>query len=158
LITLANNWTSLWLVQMPYNPSIPLDLREKPRRPVNSGVMCRRFMAISEFETKRDEKIVGQFVEKHRPPAHLRNQVDLAFRIEGQSVIIFEIRELWNQRDKKIESPIAKATYIKKTNSWKFYWQRADLKWHRYEPTSEVKTIEEFLAVVENDEYGCFWG
>jgi len=25
----------------------------------------------------------------------------------------------------------------------------ADLKWHRYEPNSEVKTLEEFLAVVD---------
>ena len=71
-------------------------------------------MAISEFETKRYEKIVGQYIEKRRPPAHVRNQVDLDFRVEGQSVIIFEIREIWNQKDKKVESPIAKATYIKK--------------------------------------------
>ena len=115
-------------------------------------------MAISEFETKRYEKIVGQYIEKRRPPAHVRNQVDLDFRVEGQSVIIFEIREIWNQKDKKVELPIAKATYIKKSNSWKLYWQRADLKWHRYEPTPEVKIIEEFLEVVENDKYACFWG
>ena len=115
-------------------------------------------MTISEFEIKRYEKIVGQYIEGRRPPEHVRGQVDLAFRIDGQSVTIFEIREIWNQRDKKVESPIAKATYVKKTNSWKIYWQRADLKWHRYEPVSETKTIEEFLAVVENDEYQCFWG
>ncbi|HKJ04341.1 MAG TPA: DUF3024 domain-containing protein [Geopsychrobacteraceae bacterium] len=115
-------------------------------------------MAISEFETKRYEKIVGQYVEKRRPEPHIRNQVDLSFRIENQSVIIFEIRELWDQPGKKIESPIAKATYVKKTNSWKLYWQRADLKWHGYEPTPEVKKIEDFLAVVEKDEYCCFWG
>jgi hypothetical protein len=115
-------------------------------------------MAISEFEIKRFEKIVGQYIERRRPPPHLRNQVDLTFRIEKQSVIIFELRELWNQPGKKVESQIAKATYVKKTNSWKLYWQRADLKWHRYEPTPETQTIEEFLAVLEKDEYGCFWG
>ncbi len=115
-------------------------------------------MTISEFEIKRYEKIVGQYIEKRRPAPHVRNQVDLAFRIEGQSVIIYEIRELWNQPGEKIESPISKATYVKNTKTWKIYWQRADLKWHRYEPTPEVKTIEEFLAVVEEDEYACFWG
>lgn len=114
-------------------------------------------MAISEFEIKRYEKIVGQYIEGRRPPEHVRDQVDLTFRIDGQSVIIFEIREIWNQRDKKVESPIAKATYVKKANLWKIYWQRADLKWHRYEPTAEVKTIEEFLEVVELDECFCFW-
>ncbi|MCK5912804.1 MAG: DUF3024 domain-containing protein, partial [Desulfuromusa sp.] len=103
-------------------------------------------MTISEFEIKRYEKIVGQYIEKRRPPAHVRDQVDLAFRVEGQSVVIFEIREIWNNPEKKVESPIAKATYIKKTNSWKVYWQRADLKWHGYEPAPEAKTIEVFLA------------
>jgi len=34
----------------------------------------------------------------------------------------------------------------------------ADLKWHRYDPDPEVKSIEEFLALVEKDEYGCFFG
>ena len=115
-------------------------------------------MAISEFEIKRYEKIVGQYIENRRPAPHIRNQVDLAFRIEKQSVIIFEIREVWNDPSRKIESPIAKATYVKKTKSWKLYWQRADLKWHRYEPTAETQTIEECLAVVEEDEFGCFWG
>jgi hypothetical protein len=115
-------------------------------------------MAISEFEIKRYEKIVGQYVEKHRPPEHLRDQVDLAFRIEGQSVFIFEIREVWNRPGEKMESPIAKATFVKKKKSWKIYWQRADLKWHRYDPAPEVKTIDDFLNIVEEDEYGCFWG
>ena len=50
-------------------------------------------MAISEFEIKRYEKIVGEYIEKCRPSQHVRNQVDLSFRIEGQSVVIFEIRE-----------------------------------------------------------------
>ena len=115
-------------------------------------------MAISEFEIKRFEKLVGQYIEKHRPAPHLRDQVDLKFRIEKQSIIIFEIREIWNQRDKKVEEFIAKATYIKKTNSWKIYWQRSDLKWHKYDPVPETKTIEEFLAVLEADKFGCFWG
>ena len=115
-------------------------------------------MAISEFEIKRYEKIVGQYIEKRRPAPPIRNQVDLTFRIEGQNITIYEIREVWNQPGKKIESPISKAKYVKITKTWKIYWQRADLKWHRYEPTPEVKTIEEFLTVVEEDEYACFWG
>ncbi|MBW6512556.1 MAG: DUF3024 domain-containing protein [Desulfuromonadaceae bacterium] len=115
-------------------------------------------MTISEFEIKRYEKIIDQYIEKRRPPANVRNEVDIAFRLEKQSVIIFEIRDAWKLPGEKIELPIAKATYVKKTNSWKIYWQRSDLNWHRYEPTPETKTIEEFLAVVEDDEFCCFWG
>jgi hypothetical protein len=57
-----------------------------------------------------------------------------------------------------MEHPFAIATYVKLKAVWKVYWQPADLKWHRYEPNSEVKTLEEFLAVVEKDEYCCFYG
>jgi hypothetical protein len=37
-------------------------------------------------------------------------------------------------------------------------WQRADLKWHSYQPSPEVASVEEFLDVVQHDEYGCFFG
>ena len=115
-------------------------------------------MALSEFEEKTCEKIVRQYVEKRRPPAHMRNEIDLSFRVKGQSVEIFEIRPMWNNQNEKIEESVAKATYVKSRNIWKVFWQRADLKWHQYDPDPEVKTLEEFLDVVERDEYACFFG
>jgi len=115
-------------------------------------------MAISEFEIKRCEKLVGAYVEQHRPPPHIRKQVDLGFRIKDQSIEIFEIRPLWNNPDKTIEEMQAKTTYVKKTKTWKVYWQRADLKWHGYQPTPEVDTLEDFLALVDKDEHYCFKG
>lgn len=115
-------------------------------------------MPLSEFEIKRCEKLVGQYLEKRRPPAYTRNELDFGFRIKGQSVELFEIRPHWKKSDEKIESAIAKSTYVKLTGTWKIYWQRADLKWHSYKPNPEVKNIEEFLKVVELDEYGCFYG
>ncbi len=35
---------------------------------------------------------------------------------------------------------------------------RADLKWHGYEPDSTVKTLEQFIGVIDTDEFGYFWG
>ncbi len=115
-------------------------------------------MTLSEFEIKRIQKIVGQYIEKKRPPVNLRNEVDLSFRVKGQSVEIYEIRPLWDNPKEKIEEAVAKATYVKKQNLWKVYWQRADLKWHRYEPDPDVGSIEAFLEIVERDEYCCFFG
>ena len=69
-----------------------------------------------------------------------------------------EIRAMWNNPNEKIEESVAKARYVKSSDIWKIYWQRADLKWHSYEPDPEVKTLEEFLKVVERDEYCCFYG
>ena len=115
-------------------------------------------MTLSEFEIKRCERLVAEFIERRRPPARLRKEVDLAFRIKGLSVEIFEIRASWTGEGKPIEHPIAKATYNKSNRSWKIFWLRADLKWHRYEPLPEVDAIEDFLLMVEEDDHACFFG
>ena len=115
-------------------------------------------MALSEFEFKRLEKLVGQYVEKRRPPSHIRQKLDIAYRIDGQSIEIFEVRPAWKRPDEIMEHPVAKATYVKSRAIWKIYWMRADLKWYGYQPHPQAKLIEEFLEVVDNDQYGCFWG
>ena len=115
-------------------------------------------MTISEFETRRYEKLAAQFVEQHRPPPHLRSEVDLSFKLVSQSVELFEIRAHWQDKEKKTESPIAKATFNKTKKNWNVYWNRADLKWHSYKPVPEVASLEEFLALVERDEHACFFG
>jgi len=115
-------------------------------------------MSLSDIEIKIIEKAVGEYIERRRPPVHLRDQVDLGYRIDKQSVEIFEIRALWKNPEEKIEEPMAKATYVNTQKIWKIFWQRADLKWHRYEPDPEVKTIEQFVSIVEKDEHACFWG
>jgi hypothetical protein len=115
-------------------------------------------VTLSEFEIKRCERLVAEFIERRRPPARLRKNVDLAFRMKAQSVEIFEIRPSWRGKGKPIEHPIAKATYNKGNRSWKIFWLRADLKWHRYEPFPEVDAIEDFLLIVEEDDHACFFG
>ena len=115
-------------------------------------------MAVSEFETKRIEKIMEGYLERTRPPVHIRNELDIAYRIDNQSVELFEVRPAFQNPDQKIEHAIAKATYVKRANEWRLYWMRADLKWHRYEPVPEVDSLEEFLQVIEEDAHGCFYG
>ena len=115
-------------------------------------------MALSDAESKHCEKIVGQFVERARPPAALRAQVDLSFRIAGQSVELFEVRRHWQDPGKPIEVPVAKATFDRGGGFWKLFWRKSDLKWHSYKPAPRVPTIEAFLALVEQDEHACFYG
>jgi Protein of unknown function (DUF3024) len=56
------------------------------------------------------------------------------------------------------EHPVAKATYVKAGSVWRVFWRRRDLKWHRYDPTPDVDSLESFLRLVDEDEHGCFWG
>ena len=102
--------------------------------------------------------LARQFVERHRPPARIRYQVDLSCRVNGQSVEIFETRPAPDTRETRLEQAVAKATFVKKSGTWKMYWQRADLKWHRYEPSPEVESLEEALRIVGDDAYACFFG
>jgi hypothetical protein len=115
-------------------------------------------MAFSEFELKRYDKVLRAFVERRQPPAHQRDQLDFGYRIEGQSVEIFEIRPVWRHPEEKMTCPIAKATWVKSRKAWKIFWQRADLKWHTYEPDPQVRSLETFLDIVQRDDHACFFG
>ncbi len=116
-------------------------------------------MAFSEFETKRLEKIVGAFINEHRPAPHIRPELDLAFRINGQSIEIFEVRPRWKGAPgETMEYPVAKATYVKTQELWRVFWMRADLKWHAYPPAPQVDSVEKFLTLVAEDKHACFFG
>ena len=115
-------------------------------------------MGLDILETADVIEILENYIEEKRPPIELRKQVDLSYKIENQSIIIFEIRSLWNNPKKSIESPIAKTTFVKSKTHWKIFWMRADLKWHNYKPKPFVRTLNKFIELVEQDEYGCFWG
>ncbi|NYE59334.1 hypothetical protein FHW58_000486 [Duganella sp. 1224] len=44
---------------------------------------------LNDLEKKKIENAVGSFVARRRPPVHVRQDVDLDFRITGHSVEIF---------------------------------------------------------------------
>ena len=73
-------------------------------------------MAFSEFEIKRCERDIARFLERRRPPPHIRAQLDLGYRITAQSVELFEIRPHWDGKSEKLETPVAKATFVRTEN------------------------------------------
>lgn len=115
-------------------------------------------MVFSEFETALIETAMERFMAKRRPPAEIRPRLDLSFKIEDQSVSLYEIRPYWRDPAQTIESPVAKATFVQSVKRWRVFWRRADLKWHKYEPCAEVERIDDFLDLVHADEHHCFWG
>lgn len=113
---------------------------------------------MSEIERKRIEKSVSAYLERRRPPTHVRPQLDLGWRLTGQSVELQEIRPDWKNPEIIHHRSFAKATFVRTQGTWKVYWMRANLRWHSYEPNPDVQTIDDFLKVVDRDEYGCFFG
>lgn len=115
-------------------------------------------MAFNPEELLWIEHALNVWIEAHRPAEHIRKDLDLGYRIERQSVFIFEIRPRWDQPKEKLESPVAKTTFVRTQNHWRVFWMRADLRWHGYDPQPEVETLEQFLDLVAEDHYGCFFG
>jgi len=115
-------------------------------------------MVISEFEIRRVEKLASEYVERHRPPAHIRAELDIGYRISDQSLELFELRPRWDNPSEILEHAFAKTTFVKKSKTWKIYWKRQDLKWHGYEPAPEVANLEDFLSIVSEDAFACFRG
>jgi hypothetical protein len=98
------------------------------------------------------------YISKVRPEPEIRNQLDLNYEIIDQSVILNEIRPAWNNLKEILTFGYAKTTYVKSKNVWKVFWKRADNKWHTYKPKPTVNRLEDFLKLVDQDEYRCFKG
>jgi hypothetical protein len=103
-------------------------------------------------------EIMENYISQVRPAPEIRNQVDLNYEINDQSVILNEIRPAWNKPKEILTNGYAKATYVKSKNIWKVFWKRADNKWHSYTPKLTVKELEDFLILVDEDKHGCFKG
>jgi hypothetical protein len=98
------------------------------------------------------------YISKVRPKPEIRNRLDIAYEIIGQSIILNEVRPRWNNPEEIFTSSYAKATYVKQKNIWKVFWKRADNKWHAYDPQPNVLQLNEFLKLVDQDKYACFKG
>ena len=115
-------------------------------------------MAIDILTTAELIEALENFIYKRRPPMEIRHQLDLSYKIDNQSVIIYEIRPRWNNPTEIMNIEIAKATFVKTQQHWNVFWKRSDLKWHLYQPEPNVKTIKEFVDLVDEDSHNCFWG
>jgi len=115
-------------------------------------------MAFTPQQNTEVQEAMEHFLQRRRPAEHIRPKLDYAYRIEGQSVIIYSIRPRWNNPTETIEEPIAKTTYVQKTGKWKVYWMRGNLKWYAYDPRPEVRTILDFARLVDEDRHFCFFG
>lgn len=61
-------------------------------------------MAFSEIELQRIKKTVGGLCTK-KTPEHLSDQLRFDYDVEGQSVVILEIRPVWNNPGEYLRMP-----------------------------------------------------
>jgi hypothetical protein len=93
-----------------------------------------------------------------RVPESVRDKIEIRFRRERSSFILFEWRPRYINPREWAETPVAKFTYVATTGTWRLLWMRRDLRWHGYEPLSESRDIARLFEEVDEDPWGCFWG
>ena len=114
-------------------------------------------MAFSEVELAGIEQIVGDLCRRHTRE-DLKHKLFFEYRVCGHDVAVFECRPFWNDPTEMTSGGVAKFKFVRSRNEWQLYWQRADLKWHRYDPYPASKEITQLVEEVEADRYGCFFG
>ena len=115
-------------------------------------------MPLDSLQTLDVIEVMENFLEIRRPPEHLRAQVDLSYRIEDESVLIFELRPSWDRPAEVREKPIAKATFAKESGQWKIFCAGTNKRWEIYKPKPTVNDLRGFAKLVDEDKGRIFWG
>lgn len=83
-------------------------------------------MALNDIEVANIKRCINFLMEKRRPAPFIRDEIDLQYRIDDNSVVIFEVR---NVMGRVIESSIAKITLNRTQNNWKLLCMNQSGKW-----------------------------
>ena len=51
-----------------------------------------------------------------------------------------------------------KDQYVRTSNIWQLFWQRANGKWVSYEPLPLSKDLKSLVDKIDSDPHGCFFG
>lgn len=112
-------------------------------------------------EKTRDihDGILRTFIEKIRPKdMEVRKEVDMGYSWDGSIAYLYEIRPRWDKPEVILHHNFAKIRYYKSRGEWNLYWLRASGKWEAYDPAHIATHLEEHLEVIDEDQYGCFFG
>jgi Protein of unknown function (DUF3024) len=115
-------------------------------------------MAFSRNQSDEIYAMMDACRHQLHPPVHTRRKLNLAWRKDRNSVILFEILSIRGEPPRIDNYDFAKATWVEKEKEWHIYWKSASGKWQRYKPLESVVNLLRFMIEVEKDPYGCFWG
>ena len=114
-------------------------------------------MALSELQQAHVAKLLRPIIKRADRPG-VREQLRLGYRIERNSVVLFESRVAWDDQSRWIEHRVAKFQYVSSIARWRLFCQFRDLKWHGYEPLPESESLDALVAEVSRDPTCIFWG
>ena len=114
-------------------------------------------MALSELQHAHIDRLFTVYC-RDDPRPEVRAQLRHGFRVDGNSVELFESRPAYVPPHDWRDSGVAKFRYVHGRGVWQLLCQHRDLRWHRYRRLPEAPSIDRLLAEVEADPTGIFWG
>lgn len=101
---------------------------------------------------------VGLAAFAARAPDRVRDKVQILYRRERNSYILYQWRITFSRPGEWHEEPVAKFTYNATKRTWKLLRMDRNLRWRKYEWAEETPDLERLLAEVDRDPYCFFWG
>jgi len=112
-------------------------------------------MAFNDLEYYAVKKEIEAFIESIRPPEYIRDELDIVFTIDDQSIEIGEKRPALHGAQGEFSIlMLAKIDYLRIQNKWELYWMRSREKWELYQIAD---TLAEALEMVRTDARCCFF-
>ncbi|OBU07098.1 DUF3024 domain-containing protein [Morganella psychrotolerans] len=113
-------------------------------------------MAFNDIEVAQIKQCMNYFMEKYRPPKHIRDEHDLQYRIEDDSVVIFDVRQLaWSSGT--VEEMLAKITINRVSNSWSLFWSTENNEWRHYD-AKMIGSFSDAIKIIDEDATHRFFG
>ena len=114
-------------------------------------------MALSAHQQAQAKRLLAP-VCALSPDAAVRAKLRIEYRIEGNAIVLFEVRPRWQQPKEWMEEPVAKFRYVASIDRWRLFCMWRDLKWHGYARLPEAGSLAELVREVRSDPTGIFWG
>ena len=114
-------------------------------------------MPLSDLQQAQAERLLRPIIQESDRP-DVRDKLRLGYRVERNTIVLFESRIRWDNHAEWMEESVAKFQYVASISRWRLFCMFSDLKWHGYEPLPEAASLAELVDEVARDPTGIFWG
>jgi hypothetical protein len=113
-------------------------------------------MALSEFTKKLVENRLAWFC-REKTPLYYRSRIRLGFKIEEDSVTIFEQRPTFADPNRWMGLDVAQFRWNERAKTWSLFYRDRESNWRAYylNPKADFEIL---LREVDDDPVEVFWG
>ena len=98
---------------------------------------------------KRIQKLSDEVIIKNQPPEYMRGVLGFGYRVDGVSVVFYELCPESVKFNIKKYSDMIRADYNLHDNKWHIFFRSCYGDWDLYGPLSSVERFETFISEIE---------